>query len=79
VGFAHEWSGSHIANLTAGGAGYLTDVNGLTTTNISTVTLGVWRFFSGGAALAPPVFWPFLSVSGQSRVCSQRRRLGPEL
>lgn len=79
VGFAHEWSGGHIANLTAGGAGYLSDVNGLAPGGITTVTLGVVRFFSGGAALAPPVFDPFLSANGQPRVCSQRRRLGPEL
>jgi hypothetical protein len=39
----------------------------------------VVHFFSGGAALAPPTFDPYIGVGVQKRYCSQRRRLGAEI
>lgn len=68
-----------VSSLTTGAAGFLGDVNGLAPGSIETVTLGVVHFFSAGVALDPPTFDPFVSASCQKRICSQRRRLGPEI
>lgn len=68
-----------VTALSAAGAGFLDDANAITTTNITSVSMGTVHFFRAGAALAPPTFDPYLSASGQKRVCSQRRRLGREV
>jgi hypothetical protein len=76
---ARTFGSTFTAALTTAGASFLTDVNGLAPTGVDTCTLGVVAFFSGGVALAPPVFRPYLGASAQRRVCTQRRRLGAEI
>lgn len=68
-----------VADVSSGAIGFLDDVNGITTDNISSVSLGVVHFFSAGVALAPPTFEPFLYAIAQKRLCTQRRRLGSEI
>jgi hypothetical protein len=68
-----------VSSLQAAAGDFLDAVNGITSTNIDSVSLGVVHFFSGGVALAPPTFDPYLGVGVQKRYCSQRRRLGAEI
>ena len=68
-----------VAALAAAGASFLSDANALTTTNVTSVSIGTVHFFRAGAALAPPTFDPFMTASAQKRVCTQRRRLGSEV
>lgn len=76
---ARIWKDSFVSQLSTDGAAFMGHVNAFTSGGLTTVTLGVYHFFSGGVALAPPTFAPFLSANGQKRVCTQRRRLGSEL
>ncbi|MGH6840456.1 MAG: hypothetical protein ACREDT_17055, partial [Methylocella sp.] len=69
----------YVAALQAAGASFIDDVNGLAPTGFDTVSIGVVHFFSGGVALAPPTFSPYLAVHAQKRICTQRRRLGAEI
>lgn len=69
----------YVADTRTAAANFLDAVNGFTTANITTCTLGVLHFFSGGLALDPPTFDPYIGVGVQKRVCSQRRRLGREI
>jgi hypothetical protein len=41
-----------------------------------TLTLGCIRRVSGGTALTPPQFFPYLGTHVDHRICTQRRRLG---
>jgi hypothetical protein len=70
----HEWTSGHVAYMTAAGAGFLSDVNGFTTTHLLTVTLGVLRRMSGGVPLTPGVFYPYFAVAAKSGIASMRRR-----
>lgn len=70
---------TYLDAVQTGAAAFIDDVNGLAPTGFDSVSLGVVHFFSGGVALSPPTFDPYLAASVQTRVCSQRRRLGREL
>jgi hypothetical protein len=70
------WSATVVASVATDAAAWLGDMQGLAPGGIDTVTPGCMHFFSGGAALAPPIFDPFLAVGVQKRICTQRRRLG---
>jgi hypothetical protein len=73
------WSDTRVAAVRSDAADFLTAVNGITTPNIDSVTLGCLHFFRAGTALDPPYFDPFIGVDAQKRICTQRRRLGPEI
>jgi hypothetical protein len=75
----HTWSDAHVAACTTQAVAFLDAINSLAPGDITSVTLGTVHFFSGGLALDPPTFDPFLGAGAQKRICSQRRRLGPEL
>jgi hypothetical protein len=75
----NEWDGTTIAAVASGADAFLTAVNGITTTNISSVSLGTLSRYSGGVPRTPPIFRPFTGSTAQARVCTQRRRLGREL
>lgn len=75
----HTWQDSHVSDTASAAADFLEAVNGFTTTNVTSVSLGCLHFFRAGVALTPPTFSPFLGASCQKRICTQRRRLGPEL
>jgi hypothetical protein len=74
-----QYGATYVASRTTQAGSFLDDFNALSATNIDTCTAGVVAFFSGGVALAPPVFRPYLAGSCQARVCTQRRRLGAEI
>ena len=67
-----------VSALTSDAADWLTAVNGLAPGSITTVSAGTVHFFSGGVALDPSTFDPYIGVSAQKRLCSQRRRTGRE-
>jgi hypothetical protein len=73
------WDDDFVTAVSAAGAAFITAVNGITTTNLTSVSLGTLHFFSGGVALDPPTFDPYLTASAQKRICTQRRRLGREI
>lgn len=73
------YTDAFVSALQTQAAAFQAAVNGISSTNIDSVSLGVVHFFSGGVALDPPTFDPFLGVGVQKRYCSQRRRLGAEL
>lgn len=50
-------------------------VNGMTTSNITAVTIGTLSFIRANAWRVPPVFYPFGSVSSPQHVGNQRRRI----
>jgi hypothetical protein len=75
----HAWDSAYLAAVNTSAAAFLTAVDALTYSSIDSVSLGCLHFFRAGAALDPPTFDPFTTVSVQPRICSQRRRLGPEL
>jgi len=70
---------SQVGALTTDAGSFIGLVDDLTPTDIDSVSVGCMHFFSGGAALDPPTFDPFLSGSAQKRLCTQRRRLGAEI
>lgn len=78
AGTASSWDDSFVASRNTDAASFLSDMNAITAGGITSVVFGVYRFFSGGLALDPPEFSAFTSGQVQKRVCSQRRRLGPE-
>lgn len=79
AGSQRLFTDAFVSALQTQAVAFLNDVNAITSTNIDSVSLGVVHFFSGGVALAPPVFDPYLGVGVQKRYCSQRRRLGAEI
>lgn len=78
AGTASSWADDFVASRNTDAASFLADMNAITAGGITSVEFGVYRFFSGGVALDPPTFSAFTSGQVQKRVCSQRRRLGPE-
>lgn len=73
------YSDSYVSTMSGAARDWLDDVNALTAGGITAVSMGTVHFFSGGVALSPPWFDPYLGVAAQKRVCTQRRRLGREL
>lgn len=68
-------TGSKHTALTTAAGNFLSAVNALTPSGFTAVQLGTIRFFRHNAALAPPVFEPFLAGSGHPKVATQRRRV----
>jgi len=68
-----------VSDLNTGAAQFLSDVNALTFTSAPSIVLGTLANFRAGVALAPPQFKAYFAVAAQRRICSQRRRLGPEV
>jgi hypothetical protein len=75
---ARSLDDTFVSDLTALAQSFLAAVNIIGEGGITAIELGVWARFRSGAALSPPVFHPYLDVSVQKRVCTQRRRLGSE-
>jgi hypothetical protein len=74
-----QWTNDFVSAMQDGINAVISGINGATSGPFTSVTAGVWHKFSGGAALAPPVFAPYESASIQRRLCTQRRRLGSEI
>lgn len=62
--------------LTTAATNFLSDVNALAPGGFTAVQLGTFRFFRHHIAVDPPVFEPFLSGTCNTKVATQRRRLG---
>ena len=65
-----------ITTLTTAAGNFLSDVNALTPSPFTAVTLGTFRFFRAHAAVDPPVFEPFLAGACSPLLATQRRRIG---
>ena len=65
-----------VSALTSDAADWLDAINSLAPGSITTVSAGTVHFFSGGVALDPATFDPYIGVIAQKRLCSQRRRTG---
>lgn len=61
--------------LTTGANGFINDVNALTSTNVTSVTLGTLSFQHDKAWRATPVFWQFMTGSAGLYLVTQRRRI----
>jgi hypothetical protein len=73
-----RWETSLLSTANSNIQGFLDDVNALTTSNLTDVTVGVLSRYLAGVARTPPVFYPYYGVGAQPRPCTQRRRLGRE-
>lgn len=72
-----HWQAALVGDFTTGVQDLLDDINGYTASGISAVSLGCIRRTRLGSAIVPPEFFAYASVHGDTRICSQRRRLGP--
>ena len=73
-----SWADGYVSTLNTGAQGFIDAVTAIAIGGIDSIALGTIHFFRDGAALAPPVFDPFIGASAQKRLCTQRRRLGSE-
>jgi hypothetical protein len=64
------------SGLTTAAETFRQNVNALNPAPFSAVQLGTIRFFRHNAALAPPVFEPFVAGACNQLVATQRRRVG---
>lgn len=71
-----HWNASFAGDMAAAVQLLINDLNGYTATGITSVTAGCIRRRRLNAPVVPPEFFPYLSVHGDSRICTQRRRLG---
>lgn len=71
-----HFTGAYVANVLAGAQAFLGDVNAYTQGAVDPFELGSLSYYTGGALRVTPVFDPFLDVSVDTRVDSQRRRNG---
>lgn len=71
---ADQFTGSFVTALSTAGAGFISDVNGLTGTGFTTVTLGTLSRYSGGAPRTPPIFFPYFTAQGRAGIGQIRRR-----
>jgi len=76
IASVQDFDAGIVAGMESSWADFLSDISGMTTTNITSVAPGVIRRHSGGVPLAPPTFSPYVGTKAQRRVCTQRRRLG---
>ena len=68
--------GANRTQFTNAATNFLSDVNALSPAGFTAVALGTYRFFRHHAAVDPPVFEPFLAGTCNTKVATQRRRLG---
>lgn len=54
----------------------ISDVNAYTGTGVTSFTLGAIRRHRLGAPIVPPEFYAYGAVHGDTRICTQRKRLG---
>lgn len=71
------WTSGSLAAMLTKAEAFLAAVNVITTADFATVALGTQSKATHGAPRVDSLFEPYLAVSVQPRVCSQRRRLGP--
>lgn len=69
---------THQAAFQNAGAEFLSDVNALSPTPFTNVTLGTESFQTGNAFRVTPVFRDYLTCTVHPRLDTQRRRLGKE-
>lgn len=72
-------SSSEVGNMETSALAFLTAVNGITLTGVTGTALGTVSFQHLGAWRTPPIFYSYIAVGVQQRICTQRRRLGAEL
>jgi len=71
-----HFAGAYIANVLSGAQDFLSDVNAYTQGAVDPFELGQVSYYFEKALRVTPVFDPFLDVSVDTRVDSQRRRNG---
>jgi hypothetical protein len=76
TGSETHWQPALVGDFTSAVTSLLADINGYTATGITAVSLGCIRRRRLGSPIVPPEFYPYLSVHGDTRICTQRRRLG---
>lgn len=83
---ANNWQSGVVTATQTRVSTFLTNINGLTPTGFSSVTLGVLRQFANKGSeakppnfLDPPQFRPFTSAVVKPGLATQRRRLGANL
>jgi len=72
-----HWAGSYLIALESAADGFLAAVNDFTHAGVDALELGVLRRVDDKEWLPVPIFHPFVGASIDSRVDTQRRRLGP--
>jgi hypothetical protein len=68
-----------IGTVQTAALAFLNGVNALTLSGVTQVRLGTVSFQHANAWRTPPVFFEYVGVGVQKRICSQRRRLGSEV
>lgn len=69
------WDSAATSDVHDSAVDFLTAVNALDAGGITSVIMGVYRFFSAGLALAPPTFNAYSGVVARQRIGSQRDRV----
>jgi hypothetical protein len=68
-------SGGMRTQMTTAANGHLNDVNAITTSNITAVTLGTLSWVHNKAWRVPPVHFPYITASVGATIATQRRRI----
>jgi hypothetical protein len=72
-----QYTSSYTASMLSAGAAFRTAVNAIVHAPVTGVELGTVSFVHANAWRTPPLFFSYAAVGVQSRICTQRRRLGP--
>lgn len=75
-GTEREWSAAYRTAVQAAAIAFRGDVNAATGGGVTTVELGMLSFVKGGAYRASALFVPFTGATVDTRIDTQRRRLG---
>ena len=70
------WNGAAVGDLEGMIQDHLDAIAAFSSTAIPTCTPGCIRRVASGAPLVPPQFFPYVGSRVDSRLCTQRRRLG---
>jgi len=65
-----------VSNMAAGVALLISDVNAYTASGVTSVTLGCIRRHRLGSPIVPPEFFAYGATHCDTRICTQRKRLG---
>jgi hypothetical protein len=76
---ARQWSVAFSNAIAAAANSFLGDVNALTPGSVTNIDLGFVSYSTGGAYRAQAAFFPFNNATVDTRIDSQRRRLGPDV
>lgn len=77
-----HYKDTYVADVLAAAVAFRNDVNGITSTDISGLELGCVSYYDKASVPTPPhlratpLFEPFTDISVNTRIDSQRRRLG---